>query len=68
MEEIASPIIDEWGSLIETLGFYPYLNKEEITLTGTAESLRRYNHDSIFIQGTTHHDKQQIVLEKIYTS
>ena len=67
-KKLPSPIIDEWGSLIETLGFYPYLNKEEITLTGTAESLRRYNHDSIFIQGTTHHDKQQIVLEKIFSN
>lgn len=66
-KKMPDSMIEAWGSVIETLGFYPYLNKEKIQLSGTIESLRRFNHDSIFIQGKTHHDEQQLILDKIFS-
>lgn len=56
-----------WASQIEALGFYPYLNKENIVLDGTLESIRRYKQDSLFLQGKTHHDEQRKLIDKIFS-
>lgn len=58
---------DAWASMIEALGFYPYLNKENLVLDGTLESIRRYKHDSAFIEGVTHHEDQRDLINLIFS-
>lgn len=58
---------DAWASMIEALGFYPYLNKEHLELDGTLESIRRYNHDSLFLDGITHHEDQKDLINLIFS-
>lgn len=58
---------EAWASIIEALGFYPYLNKEHIELEGTLESIRRFNHNSIFLEGKTHHDDQRQLINLIFS-
>ena len=59
---------EAWGSIIEALGFYPYLNKERIELVGTLESIRRFNHDSLYLEGKTHHDDQRTLINLIFSN
>lgn len=59
---------EAWGSIIEALGFYPYLNKERIELVGTLESIRRFNHDSAYLEGKTHHDDQRTLINLIFSN
>ena len=56
-----------WASMIEALGFYPYLNKEKLILDGTLESIRRYKHDSAYIDGMTHHEDQRKLIDIIFS-
>lgn len=56
-----------WASMIGALGFYPYLNKEKLLLDGTLESIRRYKHDSAYIDGMTHHEEQRDLINLIFS-
>ena len=56
-----------WASMIEAMGFYPYLNKEHLKLDGTLESIRRFNCDSLFLKGMTHHEDQRHLIELIFS-
>lgn len=58
---------EAWTSIIEALGFYPYLNKENLQLKGTLESIRRYNHDSVFLEGKSHHYDQKKLVDLIFS-
>lgn len=59
---------EAWASIIEVMGFYPYLNKERIELAGTLESIRRFNHDSTYLSGKTHHDDQRQLINHIFSN
>ena len=64
-KKLPEELKDAWGSVIESLGFYPYLNKEKITLSGTSETLRQRQYDSAFVQGVAYHQEQKILIDKI---
>ena len=66
-EKIPETTKEAWSSVIETLGFYPYLNKENIELTGTSESLRRHHYDSLYLKNTSHHAAQRQILNIIFS-
>ena len=55
-----------WCSIIESLGFYPYLSKEQITLEGLAEDMRYRLSASHYLSGKYHHDEQRRIVTKIF--
>lgn len=55
-----------WNSIIEALGFYPYLSKEQITLDGFSEDIRYRLSESHFLPGKFHHDEQSNIVSKIF--
>lgn len=66
-DKIPESTKEAWSSQIEALGFYPYLNKENINLEGTLESIRRYKHDSIYLEDKTHHEEQRRLINAIFS-
>ena len=66
-DKIPESTKEAWSSQIEALGYYPYLNKENIDLSGTLESIRRYRHDSIYLVGKTHHEEQRRLINAIFS-
>ncbi|WP_320729142.1 DEAD/DEAH box helicase [Enterobacter kobei] len=47
------------GDLIDSAGFYPYLEKEKITLTSTQQLIREKYHHSNNIIGISYHEEQK---------
>lgn len=55
-----------WNSIIESLGFYPYIQKEQIKLNGLSEELRYGMSESHFLLNKFHHDEQRRIISKIF--
>ncbi|ELV2780319.1 DEAD/DEAH box helicase, partial [Enterobacter cloacae] len=47
------------GDLIDSAGFYPYLRKENISLTSTQQLIRESYHHSNNIFGVSYHEEQK---------
>ena len=62
-EKICKPTRDIWSSLIESVGFYPYIGREnEIKLDDTASKIRREFHKSDYLDGKYLHEEQKEIL------
>ena len=55
-----------WNSIIESLGFYPYIQKEQIKLDSLSEEMRYGMSESHFLSGKFHHDEQRRIISKIF--
>lgn len=51
------------SELVESVGFYPYLEKERLSLKSTDSLLRRGNAESDFLKGKIFHDEQKLILD-----
>lgn len=59
-----SPELDEiLADLVESIGFYPYLKKEDLKLSSTSSNIRLNSSLSSNIDGKYFHDEQKKVLE-----
>lgn len=64
--KVCKPTRDIWSSLIETAGFYPYIEKEsEIKLEDTASRIRREFHKSDHLSNKYLHEEQKEILNII---
>lgn len=62
-DKIHSSTKDIWSNLTESAGFYPYIQKEELTLDNTAAEIRKELRASENISGKYFHDEQQHLLD-----
>ncbi|SUA44373.1 ski2-like helicase [Neisseria zoodegmatis] len=53
------------ADLIESTGFYPYLNKENLELYSTAANIRKYTNKSDYLDNKIFHDEQKYILDLI---
>lgn len=53
------------ADLIESAGFYPYLLKEGLNISSSAQKIRFENNRSINIEGKVFHDEQKYLLDLI---
>lgn len=59
-----NPILSD---LIEASGLYPYLKKEELTLTSTSEKIRNEYHHSDNLKDKYFHEEQKYILSLLQT-
>ncbi|HAN6463796.1 TPA: helicase, partial [Escherichia coli] len=53
------------ADLIESAGFYPYLLKERLHISSSAQKIRFENNRSLNIEGKVFHDEQKYLLDLI---
>lgn len=64
--KVCQPTKEIWTDLIESAGFYPYIEKEaDIQLKGTSEKIRREYFKSGNLEGKYLHEEQKIVFDII---
>ncbi len=52
--------------LIESVGFYPYLQKEDLVSYSTSSNIRMYTNKSDYLENKIFHDSQKYILNLIY--
>ncbi|MDO4644025.1 MAG: helicase-related protein, partial [Cardiobacteriaceae bacterium] len=55
------------ADLIESVGFYPYLEKENLNLSSTSTNIRKYTNQSNYLNNKVFHDDQKAILDLIYS-
>lgn len=51
------------ADLVESVGFYPYLEKEHLKNQSTASNIRKYSAKSKYLRSTYFHDEQKYLLD-----
>ncbi len=62
--KLNSNTYEYWGNIIESAGFYPYIEKSKIELNNLAGEIRKNYHKSNLIDGIYFHE-EQLILKKI---
>ena len=70
IEKISPECIPIWTDLIESIGFYPYLNKykDNLSKLSLTEAIRQMHFKSEKLNNIFLHDEQKYCLEKIYNN